>query len=47
MHVDVRWLQLDDDTFAELRKNVNAMKALATKTPADSAGPADAEEDLI
>jgi hypothetical protein len=38
LHVDVRWLQLDDDTFAELRKNVNAMKALATHTPANPAG---------
>lgn len=38
LNVDVRWLQLDDSTFSELRKNVNAMKALATRTPANAAG---------
>lgn len=43
VHVDVKWLQLDDDTFADLRTAIKSLKALAEANPSPADEVADTD----
>ena len=50
INVDVRWLDLPDETFTALRRGIRSLEALATQAPTSDAADvddvADTEEDV-